>query len=265
MPIATTALDCEIYYEYHGSGDPLLLISGTGHDHTFWSGQLPLLSQHYQCFVFDNRGVGHSSTPEPGYSLSDMAEDAAAVLAAEGIKNAHVMGFSMGGHIAQCVALNHPSLVRSLGIHHSWSRNCNRLHKFQSLRKTLAEGGLREQLADISLLMLYEPQYYHYHLDDMAAKRDAMIASMATMEGWIGQLEACIRGDTHARLAELDVPTLITCSDKDAIVAVHRAQELQAGIQNSELKILAGSGHVALIETPDLFAKICADFLGKHP
>ena len=113
--------------------------------------------------------------------------------------------------------------------------------------------------------MLYEPQYYHYHLDDMAAKRDAMIASMATMEGWIGQLEACIRGDTHARLAELDVPTLITCSDKDAIVAVHRAQELQAGIQNSELQILAGSGHVALIETPDLFAKICADFLGKHP
>ena len=122
-----------------------------------------------------------------------MAEDAAAVLAAEGIKNAHVMGFSMGGHIAQCVALNHPSLVRSLGIHHSWSRNCNRLHKFQSLRKTLAERGLREQLADISLLMLYEPQYYHDHLDDMAAKRDAMIASMATMEGWIGQLEACIK------------------------------------------------------------------------
>ena len=65
--------------------------------------------------------------------------------------------------------------------------------------------------------MLYEPQYYHDHLDDMAAIRDAMIASMATMEGWIGQLEACIRGDTHARLAELDVPTLITCSDKDAL------------------------------------------------
>ena len=74
MPIATTAYDCEIYYEYHGSGVPLLLISGTGHDHTFWSGQLPLLSQHYQCFVFDNRGVGQSSTPEPGYSLSDMAD-----------------------------------------------------------------------------------------------------------------------------------------------------------------------------------------------
>ncbi len=265
MPIATTALDCKIYYEYHGSGDPLLLISGTGHDHTFWAGQIPLLSQHYQCFVFDNRGVGQSSTPEPGYSLSDMAEDAAAVLAAQGIKNAHVMGFSMGGHIAQFLALNHPSLVRSLGIHHSWSRNCNRLHKFQSLRKTLAERGLRDQLADISLLMLYEPQYYHDNPDDMAARRNAMIASMSTMEGWIGQLEACMDSDTHARLRELDVPTLITCSDKDAIVAIHRSQELQAGIQNSELKILTGSGHVALIETPDHFAEICADFLDQHP
>ena len=264
MAIATTASGCKIYYRHHGSGDPLLLISGTGHDHTFWAGQIPLLSQHYRCFVFDNRGVGQSSTPAPGYSLADMAEDAAAVLAAEDIKNAHVMGFSMGGHIAQCLALNHPSLVRSLGIHHSWSRNCNRLRKFQSLRKTLAERELRDQLADISLLMLYEQQYYHDHSVDMAVKRDAMIASMTTLEGWVGQLEACIGSDTHARLRELDVPTLITCSDKDAIVAIHRAQELQTGIQNSELKILKGSGHVALIETPNFFAEICANFLDRH-
>ena len=112
--------------------------------------------------------------------------------------------------------------------------------------------------------MLYEPQYYHDHSENMAAKRDAMIASMTTMEGWVGQLEACIGGDTHARLGELDVPTIITCSDKDAIVAIHRARELQAGIQNSELKILTGSGHVALIENPDFFAEICADFLNRH-
>ena len=68
----------------------MLLISGTGHDHSFWSGQLPLLSQHYRCIVFDNRGVGQSSTPEPGYSLYDMADDAAAVLAAEKIGNARL-------------------------------------------------------------------------------------------------------------------------------------------------------------------------------
>ncbi len=264
MAIVASALDCEIYYEHHGSGDPLLLISGTGHDCTFWAGQIPRLSQHYRCLVFDNRGVGQSSTPAPGYSLADMTDDAAAVLSAEGITRAHVMGFSMGGHIAQCLALNHPHLVRSLGVHHSWSRNCDRLRKFQSLRKTLAERGLRTQLADISLLMLFEPQYYHENSEDMAAKRDAMVAGMTTLDGWIGQLEACINGDTHARLGELDVPTLITCSDKDAIVANHRAQELQAGIKSSELKILTGTGHVALIETPYLFAEICADFLDRH-
>ena len=264
MAMLTTGSNCKIYYEYHGSGDPLLLISGTGHDHTFWAGQLSLLSRYYRCIVFDNRGVGNSSSPQSGYSLADMADDAAAILIEAGIGNAHVMGFSMGGHIAQCLALNYPDLVRSLGIHHSWSRNCERLRKFQSVRKDLAERGMRNQLADMSLLMLYEPQYYEDHSVLIAAKREQMIASMDTLEGWIGQLNACITGDTHARLGELNVPTLITCSDKDAIVAIHRARELHANIQNSELKILTGSGHVALIEKPALFAEICADFLGRQ-
>ena len=256
--------NCDLYYKTYGSGDPLLLISGTGHDHSFWSRQLPLLSQHYRCIVFDNRGVGQSSTPKPGYSLYDMADDAAAVLAAEKIGNAHIMGFSMGGHIAQCLALNHPHLVRSLGIHHSWCRNCDRLNTFQKLRKSLAEFGMRQQLAELSLLMLYEQQYYQDHLAQMAAKRQAMIAGMENLEGWIGQLGACISSNTYTRLAELDVPTLITCSDRDSIVATHRGEELHAQIRHSELKILRGTGHVALIERPDLMAEICAEFLERE-
>jgi len=264
MPRVITATDCEINYESHGSGDPLLLISGTGHDLTFWAGQLPLLSRDYNCIVIDNRGVGESSSPAPGYTLFDMADDAAAVLAAENISSAHVMGFSMGGHIAQCLALNHPQQVRSLGIHHSWSRNCDRLSKFQSLRKSLAENGLRDQLADVSLLMLYEQQYFQDHREEMAAKREAMIAGMDSLQGWIGQLEACLTGDTYDRLLELDIPTLVTGSDRDAIVAIHRVEEIHQRIAGSELRILKGSGHVALIETPDLFAEICAEFLTRR-
>ncbi len=263
MPQVQTAPDCEINYECHGRGDPLLLVSGTGHDLTFWAGQLPLLSRQFRCIVFDNRGVGHSSSPPSGYSLYDMADDAAAVLKAENVSSAHVMGFSMGGHIAQCLALNYPELVRSLGIHHSWSRNCDRLRKFQGLRKILAEKGIKEQLADVSLLMLHEQQYYQDHLTEMAAKRTAMIEGMDSLVGWVGQLEACLTGDTHDRLPELDVPALITGSDRDAIVAVHRVEEIHQRIAGSELKILEGSGHVALIETPDLFADLCAEFLER--
>lgn len=96
MPITTPRDGVAINYEVHGDGPPLILVSGTGHDLGFWAGQIPFFSKSFKTIVFDNRGVGKSSVPEPGYSLADMADDAAHVLDDAGIDKAHVMGFSMG-------------------------------------------------------------------------------------------------------------------------------------------------------------------------
>ncbi|MBT5368827.1 MAG: alpha/beta fold hydrolase, partial [Nitrospinaceae bacterium] len=90
MPVAKALGGVELRYEITGEGPPLLLVSGTGHDRTFWSGQLPFFERGFRCVVFDNRGVGDSSAPPPGYSLADMADDAVAILDAAGIEKAHV-------------------------------------------------------------------------------------------------------------------------------------------------------------------------------
>ncbi len=265
MPTIQTASGIEIAYETHGDGPPLLLISGAGHDRGFWAGQLPLLASSYRCIVFDNRGTGASTMPPPGYSLADMADDAAAVLETvfqnQATERAHVMGFSMGGHIAQELALNHPARVASLAIHHSWARNCARLASFQRLRKSLAECGLREELADVSLLGLFAQDYFQDHPDEMAARKERMLAAMADLTGWIGQLEACLNGDTLDRLGVISIPTLVTCSDRDMIVAPHRAEEIHGAIAGARLEVLEGTGHVALIERPQAFARLCFDFL----
>lgn len=262
MPFAETAEGLKIYYESHGDGPPLLLISGTGHDHKFWAGQIPLLSSKYRCFIFDNRGVGQSAIPSPGYTLADMADDAAAVLDAAEIERSHVMGFSMGGHIAQEFALNHGERVISLGLHHTWARPSARLTSFQEIRKRLAEADDRQSLIDVSLLALHAPDYARDHADEMQAKRAWMLENMETLEGWIGQLDACIGGDTLERISAISVPTLVTCSDQDMIVPPHLAQEIHGQITGSRLEILKGTGHVALIERPDEFAQLCFDFLG---
>jgi pimeloyl-ACP methyl ester carboxylesterase len=264
MAVVKTSANVSINYEIYGQGPPLLLISGTGHDLTFWSGQLDRFSAAFTCIVLDNRGVGESSKPDPGYSLAEMADDAAAVLAAAGVDVAHVMGFSMGGHIAQELALNHPTMVGSLGIHHSWATPCPRLAAFQSTRKALALTGMREELADVSLLCLFAQDYFQDHLDDMTARRRAMIAGMDDLSGWAGQLEACINGDTADRVMNISVPTLITASDKDMIVAVHRAEQLRNAISGARLEIMTGTGHVALIERPQEFADICFEFLVRQ-
>jgi pimeloyl-ACP methyl ester carboxylesterase len=264
LPLAKTPAGLGIHYEIEGDGSPLLLIGGTGHDHTFWSATLPLLSVRYRCIAFDNRGVGRSSIMAPGFSLRAMAEDAVAVLDALGIARAHVMGFSMGGHIAQELALNHAGRVFSLGIHHSWARNDPRLEGFQRVRRRLAQLGEVEALADLSLFGIYGQTYYQTNLAEMAERRRRLISALPAMiRGWEGQLAACLTGDTYDRLPAIAVPTLVTCSDGDIIVAPHRSEEIHRQIAGSRYVLMRGGGHVALIERPVEFAAICLEFLDE--
>src|SRR5262249_50879893 len=108
------ANEIELYYEDHGSGEPLLLISGFACDHAIWGKVEPDLVQKYRVISFDNRGGGQSSAPDCPYSIKQMAEDAAVLLDAISISQAHVVGHSMGGMIAQELALAHPDKLRSL-------------------------------------------------------------------------------------------------------------------------------------------------------
>ena len=173
------------------------------------------------------------------------------------------MGFSMGGHIAQELTLNHRARVLSLGIHHSWTRNGARLKKFQETRLYLARNDQRVALAEISMLALHASAYYDAHVAEMDAHRQFLLEKSPVNAGWIGQLEACIVGDTYDRLPTINVPTLITCSNLDLIASPHLSAEIHAKIPGSELKILEGTGHVALMEDPDGFAEVCLEFLRR--
>src|SRR5262245_26325973 len=100
MPYATSSDGARIHYEVHGSGEPVLLIMGLGSNAYGWYRTIPWLAPHYEVIAFDNRGSGRSDVPEGAYSITQMAEDAAAVLDAAGHERAHVVGASLGGMIA---------------------------------------------------------------------------------------------------------------------------------------------------------------------
>ena len=113
--MATATVDSiELYYEEHGRGDPLLLIMGLAADSTAWMFQVPDFAERHRTITFDNRGVGRSSKPAGPYTIHQMADDAAGLLDALRIARAHVLGVSMGGMIAQELALRHPERVRGL-------------------------------------------------------------------------------------------------------------------------------------------------------
>ena len=117
MPYVTVE-DVEIYYEIHGpdSGQPLLLLEGLGYDSWMWFRQLPELSKNYKCIVVDNRGVGKSSKPDFPYETKMFAKDAIGVLNHLNIQKVHILGISLGGFIAQEIALSYPDKVISLII-----------------------------------------------------------------------------------------------------------------------------------------------------
>ena len=114
-----------IFFEEHGAGDPVLLVNGLGADHTTWGLQTEFLKNHFRVVVFDNPGVGQSEGPGGPYTSELFADVAAALLRSRGIEQAHVVGASMGGIVAQQLALRHPELVRSLVMHCTWGR-CDR-------------------------------------------------------------------------------------------------------------------------------------------
>ena len=103
-----------LYYEIHGAGAPLLLIAGLGSDSSSWGGTVPKLSACFKVITFDNRGVGRSEVPEGGYTVGQMAEDVVRLLDHLNIKKAHILGHSMGGYIAQEIAIGHPERVERL-------------------------------------------------------------------------------------------------------------------------------------------------------
>ena len=127
MPYATIG-DTNIYYETHGPPDapPLVLIGGWASYRWIWFRQIPTLKAKYKCIVFDNRGSGRSSKPDIPYTMEMLAGDTVGLMKALNIENAHVLGISMGGMIAQQVAISNPEKVRSLilvSTHFGVSRN----------------------------------------------------------------------------------------------------------------------------------------------
>ena len=126
MPTVRVA-DVSLYYVEAGAGEPLVLVMGLGADHLAWGFQFPVLAERYRVIAFDNRGAGQSDVPDRPYTTRMMADDTAGLMDALGIDRAHVLGVSLGGMIAQEIALNHPARVRSLQLHGTLGRPDNYL------------------------------------------------------------------------------------------------------------------------------------------
>jgi pimeloyl-ACP methyl ester carboxylesterase len=265
MPTVQVPTGVRVAYEVVGEGEPLLLIPGTGQGGKLWSLQVPSYSERYQCIALDNRGVGGSDVPDDGYTIRQMADDAATVLRTLGIARAHVSGQSMGSAIAQELAINEPGLVGTLQLHSTWDQPYPHLVRQLRLRQELARHELWDLFAMNSVLSLFTPEFANQHPDLLAQREAQLFASPPVARGLVGHYDAAIAHNTRGRLGSIRAPTLITYGTLDLAALPAYNQAVFEQITDAELHVFEGAGHLTFSECPEQFNSVTLDFLARHP
>ncbi|MCL6573505.1 MAG: alpha/beta hydrolase [Bacillus sp. (in: Bacteria)] len=264
MPV-TSSNGIDLYYEVHGEGEPLLLIMGLSLNSKSWFRTLPVLSEHYKVIIFDNRGTGLSSKPNTPYSIDHMAEDARDVLDAVGVNSAHVYGISMGGMIAQRLALNYPKRIRSLILGCTTTGGANHIQPSTDVSMLLLSRGTSsatpEEMAWATSHILYSQTFFENQrilvAEDIQKRIELPIEPFAYML----QLQACMSHDTFNVIDQINIPTLIIHGDEDKLIPYENGVTLAKKIPNAEFFKVQGAGHIYVTEANDLVNERVLDFL----
>ncbi|MBI2710848.1 MAG: alpha/beta fold hydrolase [Actinobacteria bacterium] len=264
MPVARADDGTTIGYRVIGrpSAPPLLMIQGLGADARGWVTQRPLASR-YRLICPDNRGVGRSGRPHGPYDLEVMAEDCRAVLDHAGVDSAHVVGASMGGVLAQILAVRHPARVRSLVLactacrHLPWRREL--LDEWADVAQARGMGAFVQQ----ELRWLVGPR---------SLRRIAPLLTVVVpliletpVPSFVAQVRAILATDDRIRmqLAGIDVPTLVAVGSQDILTPIGDAEELAGLIPGAQLAIVRGAAHVFMAEKPVAFNRTVRGFLDR--
>jgi pimeloyl-ACP methyl ester carboxylesterase len=269
--------EIEMYYEEHGAGEPLLLIMGLGGDSRAWMFQVPDFSQHYRTIVFDNRGVGRTSKPAGPYTIAAMADDTAGLMNAIGLHRAHVVGVSMGGMIAQELALRHPAKVRSLVLGCTYPEpDAGVEQQRQSAVAQLpgsigADGNITIDLAAIDPLMFFQtlipsvfnPEFIMTELPKLMQIFSGALEYGFSLEALLGQVHAVSTHKATDRLHQIRVPTMVITGDSDRLIPPGNSDILARAIPNAKLVKIEGGSHGFNFETPQVFNREILTFLAS--
>ena len=258
MPITDLSTGIEMYYEIEGTGDPLLLIMGTGADHTNWAAQVEAYRDHYTVITYDARGTGQSTHPPDAsdYSMRILADDAAALLDFLGVERAHVSGLSLGSATSQELAVNHPERVATLQLHCTWGRSDEWFIRMIDTNETYILHDDPAGYIRTALLWVASPTFINDRPDEVEAFERGFILDNPhppSKQGLLGHFHADKTHDALDRLGAVEVPTLITSGEVDWQVPTRYGLEVQEAMPGSTMHVFRGprSSHIAFHEMVD--------------
>jgi 3-oxoadipate enol-lactonase len=257
---AAEASGVRIAWERRGAGEPLLLIHGLGYARWGWEPVVDPLAELFEVVLFDNRGIGESDAPSGLYSVGMLAEDAVAVLDAAGLKRAHVLGTSLGGMVAQQVALDWPERVDHLVLACTTPGGAAAAPMPERTIRLMQEAPALP--LEVALRRFVENAFGPE--PDPALVEQIMKHRLRTAQppaAWTAQAAAGASFDVWARVPQIQQRTLVLTGDEDAVVDPRNSELLAARIPGARLETFAGTGHLFFWEQPDRFVEVVTEFL----
>jgi len=254
--------DIEIACAVSGSGFPLVLITGVGYGRWFWHKIVPALAEHFQVVTFDNRGAGESSKPPGPYTTALMAADTAGLLDALGIRRAHVMGHSLGGFIAQELALARPDLVEKLILASTTYGGPNVIPITPEALEVLTKrDGDPVELVRRGIQIACAPGFAERHPDVVQELIQYRLTNPVPPEQYQAQVMAGAAHNAESRIGQITCPVLVLFGEHDRVVPPGNAELLARKLPNARVKILPNVGHVFPIEDPPATVEAILEFL----
>jgi 3-oxoadipate enol-lactonase len=261
MPLASVG-EIELSYERAGSGPPLLMVMGMSGTFDHWNAAfLSELRQEFETIVYDHRGVGASTRLEGPVTIAQLARDAAGLLAALELDSAHVLGISMGGMVAQELALAHPGRIRTLALGCTYCGGEGSALTSEGVMRM--SSGDRERAIRSAWEVNVSPEF--------AANDDAYARFLEVgrrravpLQVILEQMRAITSHNTSVRLHEIKLPTLVIHGTLDEMLPVQNGRMIAGLIPDSRLEIMEGIGHMFFWELPERSAELVREHAAVH-
>jgi pimeloyl-ACP methyl ester carboxylesterase len=255
--------DVHICYRVSGEGDPLLLIRGFTASMEEWNPHfIEALSRKYRVLTFDNRGAGRTEAPPGEFSMKLFADDTAGLMAALGIDGAIVLGESMGGMIAQELALNHADLVKKLILCCTFCGGEEAVFPSVEVIEEMSDReGTPEEIVRRGLHLLFPEDWISGHPDKVESVVERATRFPVAEDNAERQFTAILGHSTYQRLSHIACPTLVCCGSDDVIIPPENSRILASRIPLAEEIVFQGAGHGFIEQCGETFTKRLMRFI----
>jgi aminoacrylate hydrolase len=250
-----------LYYEVHGQGPPLVLISGLNGVGAFWKPHLDALARTHKVVLHDHRGTGRSSPSRIDYSVEQMAGDLVELLDHLEIAKADMVGHSTGGAICQVLGIDRPERVASLVLSATWTAADGYFRRLFELRADVLRAMGPEGYLRASLMFMRPPAWIRDHDATQGEEIAAMIANFPVPKVMLSRIAALLEFDRRADLGRIVAPTLIVAARDDLVTPFYYSEELAGLIPGAETAILESGGHFFPISAAEEFRHLLLEFL----